>query len=196
MKIKILKLSTVILLFAFISAGCQKDDVFELQIGDENAVIEHEVDGIEFKFCLLNEQGEPATVFNEGENFTFQFSFKNLKTDTVIVTTEFVYDNFFRVYQISENELVDKGKPWTGIWCDYSGRPQEIKVVPNTISQLNSPWNLVENIYDYYPLCVRGKDDLAIGKFITSFDLKFHYQISEKERIIDNLKFKINFEIK
>ncbi len=46
MKCNILKLSTVILLFAFISAGCQKDDIFEIQIGDENAVIEHEVNGI------------------------------------------------------------------------------------------------------------------------------------------------------
>ncbi len=77
MKQKILKLSTVILLFAFIGAGCQKDDIFELEIGDKDAVIVKEVDGVEFKFCLLNAQGEPATVFDEGENFTFTFSIKN-----------------------------------------------------------------------------------------------------------------------
>ena len=84
MKTKILKLSTVILFLLFIGASCQDDeDLFEIQIGDENAVIQKEIDGIEFKFCLLNDDGEPSTVFNEGENFTFQFSIKNNINDTL-----------------------------------------------------------------------------------------------------------------
>ena len=195
MKIKIFKLSVIILLFSFISAGCQKDDIFELDIGDENAVILKEIDGIEFKFCLLNEQGEPSTIFNEGENFTFQFSFKNLGKDTIIVTTEFVYDEFFRVYQVIGTEHIDKGKPWTGIWCNFSLAPREIPVAPNTSSELLSPWMPVGEFYDYYPLCVSGKDALPAGEFITRFDLNFQYKKNGKERVIDDLKFKINFEI-
>jgi hypothetical protein len=35
-------------------------------------------DGVEFRLCLLNEQGEPATVFKEGENFSFRFEMENL----------------------------------------------------------------------------------------------------------------------
>lgn len=195
MKTKILKLSVLLLLFSFITAGCQKDDIFELNIGDENAVIQKEIDGIEFKFCLLNEQGDPSTVFEEGENFTFHFSFKNLKEDTIIVTTEFVYDEFFRVYQVIETEHIDKGKPWSGIWCDFSLAPREIPVAPNSSSELLSPWMPKGEIYDYYPLCVTGRDALPTGVFITRFDLNFHYKINGKERIIDDLKFKINFEI-
>jgi hypothetical protein len=36
-------------------------------------------DGVEFKLCLLNEQGEPAAVFREGENFSFRFEMENLR---------------------------------------------------------------------------------------------------------------------
>jgi hypothetical protein len=36
-------------------------------------------DGVEFKLCLLNEQGEPAVVFREGENFSFRFEMENLR---------------------------------------------------------------------------------------------------------------------
>lgn len=193
----IFKLSTVILLFSFITAGCRKDDIFELDIGDENAVIQHQVNGIEFKFCLLNEEGEPATVFNEGENFTFQFSFRNLKKDTIIVTTEFIYNEFFRVYQVSGDNLIDKGKPWTGVWCDFSLNPQEFILTPNKMVTMQFPWILNVNSINFSPLCSNIKlEHLDIGKYLTGFDLNFHYQLNGKENIINKLKFKINFEIK
>jgi len=197
MKIKILKLSVIILLFSFISAGCQKDDIFELDIGDENAVIQKEVNGIEFKFCLLNEQGEPSTIFDEGENFTFQFSFKNLKEDTIIVTTEFVDDEFFRVYQVIGTEHIDKGKPWSGIWCDFSLTPQELVISKMDTGIISIPWTVDRGTMSYSPLCSfkTKKKPLNIGRYQTSFDLNFHYKIDRKERIIDDLKFKINFEI-
>jgi len=158
MKHKVLKLSTVILPIiigiAFISAGCQKDDdIFELQIGDENAVIVKEVDGIEFKFCLLNEQGKPATVFNESENFTFQFSFKNVITDTIIVTTEFINKDFFRVDKINGSMLINKGKPYTGTWCNFSGEPKNYKLDLNAEKTIKCPW-VFHNNMDIYPLCV------------------------------------------
>ena len=39
MKTKVVKLSVVLLLLAFVTAGCQEDeDLFEIQIGDKNAV--------------------------------------------------------------------------------------------------------------------------------------------------------------
>jgi hypothetical protein len=42
----------------------------------ENAVIQT-VDGIEFKFCLLNKDSVPATTFNEGEIFNYYVAVKN-----------------------------------------------------------------------------------------------------------------------
>src|SRR5690554_6607890 len=112
MKTKKLRSITIILLLLPLcvvnfGTGCGQDDeiLWEISTESETSVIQNTVADIEFKFCLLNEAGEQATVFNEGENFTFQFSFKNLKNDTIIVTTEFINDDFFRVYQISSDNL-------------------------------------------------------------------------------------------
>ena len=197
MKPTILKLSAMLLLFATLGAGCQKDDeLFEIQIGDKNAVIQKEVDGIEFKFCLLNEAGEPATVFNEGENFTFQFSFTNHTTDTIIVLYDFVNDDFFRVFSITNQEKQDLGKPYTSIWCEFVGIPMYYKLKPTETGGLQCPW--VFNVeQDTSPFCVsESKDYLQIGRYSTNFSLHFSYKIEESEHTIRNKDFKINFEIK
>ncbi|TDO04877.1 hypothetical protein [Sunxiuqinia elliptica] len=192
------KLIVFLVLSALIGTGCEKEeeDMFEIDIGDKNAVIQKEVNGIEFKFCLLNEVGEPATVFKEGENFTFHFSFKNSKNDTISVTTEFVNDDFFRVYQISSDKLIDVGKPWTGLWCEYSIAAQEIELKPSFEKQLKCPWLLTENGAPDYPLCMsESKDYLDKGKYTSSVFLNFHYTIEGIKYIIDDLTFTINFEI-
>jgi len=196
MKYKILKLSTVILLFALISAGCQKDDIFELQIGDENAVIEHEVNGIEFKFCLLNEQGEPATVFNEGENFTFRFTFINHTSDTIIVSRDFINKDFFRVFSVMSSEKQDLGKPYTGIWCEFVATPKYFKVESTETGGLQCPWVFLDD-QDIRPFCAsETKDYLQIGSYFTNLALDFSYKIGAVEKRINNIDFKINFEIK
>ena len=66
------------LLFLWITTGmtsCNKDDdqLWEISPDGKQAVIERKINGLAFKFCLLNEKGEPATVFKEGENFSFYF---------------------------------------------------------------------------------------------------------------------------
>jgi len=194
---KTLKLSAIILLFSFISAGCQKDDIFELDIGDENAVIQKEVNGIEFKFCLLNEQGEPATVFNEGENFTFHFSFKNNTQDTIIVSPKFVNDDFFRVFSIQNSKKQDLGKPYDKVWCSplYVITPNPLIIKPANTGGLECPWVLMEG-YNAIPFCVNErKEYLDIGRYFTKLELDFQYSKGKKEFKIND-KFKINFKIK
>lgn len=192
-----LKISFVLLILCFLGAGCEKEDelFWEISPDSKTAVIQKEVDGIEFKFCLLNEQGEPATVFNEGENFIFSFSFKNKMQDPIVVTTEFISSNFYRVYRSIDK--TDMGKPWTGIWCNYDGTLHEINLAPSNVRQLNCPWVLTDDKAPEYPLCMsESKEYLAKGKYETFFDLNFHYTISGKKKIIDNMTFKIIFEIK
>lgn len=190
------KLSLIALLFSFISAGCQKDDIFELDIGDENAVILKEIDGMEFKFCLLNEQGNPATIFNAGENFIFLFSFRNNLSDSIIVTTEFINNDFFRVSKINNDNEVDMGTPWTGVWCRYSGEPHEFIVQRTKIKSLKCPWVLTDTKVPDYPLCIsESKDYLSTGEYLTSFNLNFHYIFNSELKIIKDKKFKINFKI-
>jgi hypothetical protein len=55
----------VLILCGAIISGCEQDGLWEIFPFSENAVIQNEVDGIEFKFCLLNEAGEAATVFKK-----------------------------------------------------------------------------------------------------------------------------------
>jgi len=197
MKNAILKISFIFLSLSIMGVGCEKEDelLWEISPDSKTAVIQKEVDGIEFKFCLLNEEGEPATVFNEGENFAFNFSFKNKMQDTIVVTTEFISSNFFKVYRSQDNN--DMGKPWTGVWCNYSLAPQEINSAPSNTKQLYCPWILTQDTAPEYPLCMsESKDYLAKGKYETFFDLDFHFTMGEKKKIIDNITFKINFEIK
>ncbi len=197
MKPIILKLSAIFLLFAVLSAGCQKDeDLFELQIGDENAVIQKEIDGIEFKFCLLNEAGEPATIFNEGENFTFQFSIKNNTAENLPFNKEnvkFIYlKDFFAVksnqkyygkpklYDFDENTYpIDEKLRWLGpgvtqtatdTWINDKEENTRLNETPDI--KLNSP--------------------LDIGNYFTEFSYQFNFGKVETEK----LTFKINFEIK
>ncbi|MGI5913719.1 MAG: hypothetical protein ACOX5K_03220 [Bacteroidales bacterium] len=178
--------------------GCEKDEnrIWEIFPDSETTVVQNVVDGIEFKFCLLNEAGEAATVFNESENFIFLFSFKNLMNDDITVTTEFIVDDFYRVYKRSSNDLIDMGKPWTGTWCEYSLVPHEISLEPNMEKTIKCPWILTETDYPDHPLCMsESKDYLAIGEYVTSFDLDFHYKINNQEKNITGETFKINFKI-
>jgi hypothetical protein len=197
MKTILLKISFIFLLMSLMGAGCEKDEELlrEIYPDSKTSAIQIELDGIEFKFCLLNEKGEPGTVFNQGENFTFYFSFSNNMKDPIIVTTEFISSDFFRVYRSLDNN--DMGKPWTGVWCNYSLAPQEINLAPSNIKQLFCPWILTQDNTPEYPLCMsESKDYLAKGKYETSFNLDFHFTMNGKKNIINGLIFKINFEIK
>lgn len=195
MKTTILKISAFLLLFSM-GAGCEKEaeQLWEISPTSESAIIQKEVDGIQFKFCLLNKEGEPATIFNEGENFTFSFSIKNNFEDTVIITPEFISSEFFRVYHTQDN--IDMGKPWTGSWCLFRLEPEIFILPPVQSRQLNCPWMLTGNNKPDYPLCMaESKNPLAKGDYYTKFNLDFHYSKNGKKEQINNIIFKINFKI-
>jgi len=176
--------------------GCDKDEFYELKINDENPVIEKSVNKIDFKFCLLNEKGEPATIFEEGENFTFQFSFQNNLEDSITVNTSFVTNNFFKVTQRNNGENIDLGKPYTGIWCEFAGGPKNFILAPNATGGVQCPW-VTKDEKNIHPFCAgESKEALNSGMYFTQFELDFQYMINEKEFKISNKNFKINFEVK
>lgn len=187
-----------ILLLLLMDTGCKKNNLLssllEITPDSEFAVIQKDTNGIGFEFCLLNEKRQASTVFNEGENITFSFTFKNNSQDTIIVTTEFINSEFFRVFS-SENNI-DLGKPWTGIWCQFNLSPHTINLPPSYWEELTCPWILTENNTPVYPLCMgESKNPLSKGEYYTYIDLDFHYSINSKEVTINNLKLKINFKI-
>ncbi|TAL65036.1 MAG: hypothetical protein EPN88_10120 [Bacteroidetes bacterium] len=198
MKIFTAKTSLIILMLCLMGTGCKKSNgpptLLEITPESASAIIQNETKQIEFKFCLINKDGQSATVFNEGEDFTFSFSFKNNGTDTIIVTTEFINTDFFRVFSLENN--IDVGKPWTGIWCQFSLSPHTITLPPSYLEKLTCPWILTENNTPVYPLCMgESKEPLMKGEYNTFIDLDFHFSRNGKLTIINQLKFKINFKV-
>ena len=77
------KTAAMLCVFFFMFAGCEHEETtpqdyfMEIPINSKRTVINSTVEGIGFKFCLLNEKGVPATKFKQGENFSFHFSMIN-----------------------------------------------------------------------------------------------------------------------
>jgi len=170
------------------------DSSLEISPDSEAQVIEKDIDGIVFKFCLLNEQGKPATIFKKGENFVFSFSFKNNLTKNISVPTQFINDDFYRVYR---NNNIDMGKAWTGIWCNFRYEKMIIELSPYEYKQLHCPWLWSENFWPDYPLCKAddGMNPLSQGKYSTTLHFDFIYTIDGEQKNIKDIIFQINFNI-
>lgn len=191
MKTTLLKISFIFLFLSLMGAGCEKDDeIFELQIGDKNATIKKEVDGIEFKFCLLNEKGEPATVFNEGENFSFQFTIENNLDNPIIFDRSLLFaPGFFEV----KNEQQSFGYPYKITGIDEIGEAAfSIPTGKSIIMEVlwipkDDEWS--KGFVNYKR---DNLQNLPKGKYYTEFSHQFNFGSIKT----DLLTFKINFEIK
>lgn len=167
---------------------------FEISPEGGRSVIQQEVQGLFFKFYLLNEKNQPTTIFNEKENIIFSFSIENKLGDDISATTDFIDSNFFRVYKTTNS--VDMGKPWTGLWCEYSLSDKKINISSAEISQLSCPWVLTEKYQPDYPICMsESKNYLPIGNYYTIIRLNFHYFRGNEQKLINDVIFKINFKI-
>ena len=138
-KKKVLFVSLLSLWITAGMTGCNKDDdpIWEISPDGKQAVIEQKRNGIVFKFCLLNKQGKPDTLFKEGDNFTFYFSLKNITQNDIFVSADFINNDFYRVYQSNNT---DRGTPWTGIWCEFRRKPTEIKIAHVIDRKLSCTW--------------------------------------------------------
>jgi hypothetical protein len=194
MKTTILRISVFLLLLSLMGAGCEKEEelFWEISPNSKSAVIQKEVNGVEFKFCLLNEQGEPATVFNEGENFTFLFSSRNKRKDTlyfdrgIIGLPDFCEVKNHTGEQIGSpfmkpvlQELIGRGA--------YPFQPQREYVFEVLWSDGRQEWKKWHGIFN-------GTNQIALpkGKYYTQFAYQFNFGSLKT----DLLSFKINFEIK
>lgn len=197
-----LKISFVLLILCFLGAGCEKEDelFWEISPDSKTAVIQKEVDGIEFKFCLLNEQGEPATVFNEGENFTFQFAIKNNRSESLPFYDYGYYelDDFLAV----KSDGKSYGKPF--LFKSYS-TTQELRWLRSGVSDELS-YNFTVPWYDerdewqlHWGYFESTKQPfLEKGTYYTQFSYNFTFGLPNKEPELETglISFKINFKIK
>lgn len=201
MKTILLKISFIFLLLGLMGAGCEKEEeqLWEISPTSKSAVIQKEVDGIQFKFCLLNEQGEPATVFTQGENFSFYFSVTNNSNEKFYFYPGYAYseeNDFCRVYSSSQ---IDEGKPYEFKGADLIGvgaYPFEVGEAyvfkQIWIDNRGSAWRWK---YGYYESA--DQKYLPIGDYSTGFQYRFEFEPHGDNLILstDTLKFKINFKI-
>ena len=198
MKTTCFKISFVILLISSIFAGCKKEEVILMEISPEsiNTVIDKEINGVAFKFCLLTDAGEPTTIFNEGENFTLQFSIQN-KTKESLPFYDYGYyitTDFFAV----KSAKADFGKPFKFI--DFSSTKELRWILPEGYSNFIIPWKNEKNEFQAMHGLFEGLKQpyLVKGKYYTQFTYNFTFGDPNKKPDIETglLTFRINFEIK
>jgi len=199
MKTKQLLLPTLLLAFLMLTAhSCEKDNntILEISPNSKTAVIQKEVDGIEFKFYLLNEQGNPSTVFNEGENFSFYFSVTNNSGEKLYFEPGFAYSNsnFCKVYSFKNQDLGQPFRLITVLDIGIGAYPFE-KGDTCVFEQLwvddrDSIWDWQKAVYQS-----THKEFLPKGDYYTEFKHKFRFAGNQPINS-DTLNFRINFRIK
>jgi len=195
--IKLLKMKTpatnltflILLITSILFVSCEKDEFYELEINDKNPVIEKSINGIDFKFCLLNENGVPVTMFNEYENITFQFSITN-KTGNDIYYDESVInsDGFYEIM----DKTISYGAPFKKPVFFNLRMPTPIG--NGVVTGINIKWIPEEEEWNLglANFLKAETNPLQKGIYYTEFSHEFDFDSVKTEK----LKFRINFEIK
>ncbi|MBA7534628.1 hypothetical protein ES705_26877 [subsurface metagenome] len=212
MKKIIQKFYLFLTVFTVTVMSCQKDSiepVMELTIDSKQKVLTVEKNGVGIEFCLLNENGEPATIFNEGEDFRFHLAItNNVEPDTAMYMPicldcgGYIPDKFYVMN--AQGDTI--GRPFYFRGIVY------IKTQCPVINKWDSfildiPWTESRENWYICTLIAHGSKNklLPKGEYYTSFVHKFCLNflslppISEKpDEFIctDNISFKINFKIK
>ena len=204
----------MLLALTVIFAGCKKDieiingDNWIIQIDDNNHIINGMIGDIGIKFCILNEDSIPTNVFKEGENFYFYFVIENLSDEEITIDGKSFSHDLFLVYD-AESE-VKIGKPYSGAFCAYVGRPRVVPIPENQYRVITLPWvyNDPQFYVNPYPFCC-GQENSLLSKGVYScrFEMDLQYKIGGKtrdgydfltdgkEKRIKGLSFEINFKI-
>ncbi len=188
----------------------EKSREIELPANGDIKVIKAEANGIGIEFCLLNEDGEPATTFREGENFRFRLTISNniQKDSAMYVVSDFLKNpTLFAVYNANGEK---------------TGRPVRIEVclertdAGNKLKngerwEMEVPW-VETRTFDgpFEPNTIRflqcyfsglNQQPLPKGSYFTRFTQKFclgrYLPHPQSETVCtDELVMKINFEIR
>ncbi len=189
-----------IILFAAFS--CEKDDIcklnYEIPISGTNKAISFEKQGLIFEFYLFNEEHEVKTVFSAEEFLNFHFSIKNTTTSTINIKTDFIGEDFFRIYQIRDGKNTDVGRSWTSIFCEFALPPDVFELNTDEILLLEIPW--IENPElinaSYYPFCVDSQDDNILkGEYYTELNFDLNYSTETESYLIEDVLLTINFKV-
>ena len=194
----------IVLLVIISISGCHEEDFrFEIPASGTDLEINQVVDSIEFKFCLLDEEGNLSTTFREGENFSFYFSMKNMRSKSLPFYdySFFESDDFFEVKKGNQS----LGQPY--VFLGDRGT-MELRYLLSKMPSgshfpyaFSVPWHNsgTENWeMGYCRFKSVGKSLLPKGKYATKFTHPFSFGMPGKEPVLKTQKitFIINFEVK
>ena len=181
-----MKMNTLIIiqLILFSLISCEKKDI-------ENDF------PISLTYELLDSLKNPKTSFRYGEEIIFCFNITNNSDSLLYYETNFLGEEFFKVYKINNGVKTAVGKSYKGVFCTYIPHP-EFFVLPHSISGVAIPWSPDINKNCYYPFCnLVSNPPLEKGEFFTGFSSKFKFFTKNKEiEYVSDLKtFTIKFKI-
>jgi len=201
----------ILCLSLFLASGCgnieetPQDFFWEILNDGTSTVINNRVDGIDFEFCLLNEEGLPATRFREGENFSFYLAMTNHRNDKLEITGfvgQVIHEGegFGRVISREQDTI---GYPYINRGLCALTIDLHPFYGENSKYEMILPWtDPREDWFDF--LCVfKGSNQPALpkGKYYTEFSHEFMFYIGPKifpESSffwVGPITFKINFQI-
>jgi hypothetical protein len=148
---------------------------------------------VEFEFQLLEETGDPSTVFQEGQNFRFSFVIRNQSSKNIGYSPSFIDDDFFRVYRIDTSEgEVPMGKPYSSVFCEYIG--SQFVILPDDELHLEIPWIPTAD-FCCPPFCkVNNNSPLSKGNYKTFIEGSFNFDYEGESKTITK-RFEILFTI-
>jgi hypothetical protein len=208
---KIFKIAAIMLILAvgFYSCAKEGDTSFrEITIKSEIPVPNDTViNGIEFKFCLLNEDGEPSTVFNVGENFGFYFKCTNLD-----VNNEVEYDCSFLNDLLRDGfcNVISQRNGTIGYPCKMGNCLMKFQYYPlygeNNSYEIIVPWSDSREGWDDRLICYYEslhRKSLSMGKYYTGFTHEFEFRSRQNDGTYNDwiqynilVSFKIDFEVR
>lgn len=116
MKRKMIAYMLLLLLF-LMGVSCKKesnssDNIDSISPESQKQMIDKNINGIDFRFYLLDENNKPSTVFNEGENFEFYFSVTNQSDRKINFDAGFVQTNYNSFCEVFNSDGHSLGKPF------------------------------------------------------------------------------------
>lgn len=150
-------------------------------------------------FQLLNEQGQEAAVFPQGQNLIFRFQLANTSDQDIYVENP-VFDprEFLEVFSMAEKQPVSLGKPYSGIFCTYQGG---YRIAAHQAMLFTIPWVDAPAYPISFPLCGHAPTTyLPLGHYRTAFrpSVTWHFwdQGPAATTTIDFQTFAREFEVK
>ena len=152
----------------------------------------------EYRFQTLNQQGQAATVFAEGENVVFRLAVTNKSNeDWFIDHTIFYNDDFMKVHRLADANASGRmvGRPFKRVTCTLQ---TGINVEKGQTVTVQIPWLYDKSLFQIPSCFVDITDNAAFqkGKYKTGINSSFRIFKGNTTFTTDRVKYEIVFDVR